>query len=163
MLKAIFVAGAALAALSGCHNPKGGVMPFTGGSTTYRSTEFSPKTATMIDLRTGETIFTLDIPPGQELTYDFKEGEGDDPVNTPDLMRYQVSPIGTKFGRLRNSMSVPNAASRRMDVVIRTGPEFAPQPPEAVLRADQVDDRPDWWTPAGGPMPEKDGTGNYDN
>ena len=65
---------------------------------------------------------------GKQLTLDFKTGDGDDPVATPDLMRYEIFPIGTSIGRLRNSLTVPNQYSRRIDVDYRAGPETAPPP-----------------------------------
>src|SRR5437762_3542680 len=86
---AILVSGIALAA-TGCHSPSGGVFPHTGGSITYYSTESSPKTVKLIDLRTNEELFAVDIPAGKQLTLNFDKGAGDDPVNSPDLMRYEV-------------------------------------------------------------------------
>lgn len=154
---------AAIVALPGCHSPKGGMMPASWGTTTYYSTEFSPKTVTLIDLRTEEEIFVMDIPVGKQLTLDFRSGMGDDPVYTPDLMRYQVFDIGTHIGRLRNSMTVPNAVSRRIDVEIRHGVEYAEAPPEEQLRTDELIDRPDWWTPRGGKLPDDHPAELYDN
>lgn len=149
--------------VAGCHSPKGGAMPASFGSSTYYSTETQPKTISMIDLRTEEVFFEIDIPPGKQLTFDFVSGRGDDPIYTPDLMRYQVFDLGTQTGRLRNAMSVPNAASRRIDVRIRRGVEYAEAPPERPLRTDEVSDRPDWWTPEGGPLPEQNPASLYDN
>lgn len=155
-------AAVVLMALSGCHSPRGGMMPASFGSTTYYSTETSPKTITLIDLRTGEEVFVMDIPVGKQLTLDFRAGMGDDPVYTPDLMRYQVFDMGTSIGRLRNSITVPSAASRRIDVDIRHGIEYAEQPPEEQLRTDELADRPDWWTPRGGEMPDDHPSELYD-
>ena len=80
---------------------------------------------------------------------------GDDPVMTPDRMMYEVFETGVQTGRLGNMMTVPNAACRRIDVSIRDGTELAEQPPELRLRVDEEADRPAWWTPKGGPLPEK--------
>jgi hypothetical protein len=150
-------------ALTACHSPSGGVMPYTGASTTYYSTEMSHKTVSVIDLRSNSTIFSVDIPPGKQLTIDFDSGEGDDPVDTPDLMRYEIMDLGTRIGTLHNSMTVPNAASRRVDVAIHKGPRYAAQPPQRPLRTDELADRPAWWTPEGGPMPEDNRLGMYDH
>lgn len=141
--------------LSGCHSQRGGMMPSSWGSTTYYSTETQQKTITLVDVRTGEQIFVIDVPPGKQLTLDFLKGQGDDPVYTPDLMRYQMWDQGTIIGRLTNSMSVPNAASRRIDVNLTRAVAYAEAPAEERLRVDQEADRPDWWTQKGGPMPEK--------
>lgn len=148
--------------LSGCHSPRGGFMPASFGSTTYHSTETQPKSITIIDTRTGEEFFHMDIPPGKQLTLNFVADGGDDPVMTPDLMRYQVFDLGTRTGRLRNSMTVPNAASRRIDMNIRPGIEYAERPAEERLRTDELEDRPDWWTPDGGPRPEENNSELYD-
>jgi hypothetical protein len=154
------LAGLGLLAVAGCHNPQGGIMPYTGGTSTYYSTETYPCTVTLVDTRTGETFFTLEIPVGKQLTLDFKKGEGDDPVNTPDLMRYEVWPIGTSVGTLRNALTVPDQWSRRIDVNYRRAPEYAPRPPEEELRIDSM--RPDWWSPLGGSMPANPATTLYD-
>jgi hypothetical protein len=157
------VLAATVVGLSGCHSPKGGMMPASWGTSTYYSTEISPKTITLIDIRTEEEIFVMDIPVGKQLTLDFREGMGDDPVYTPDLMRYQVFDIGTRVGRLRNSLTVPNAVSRRIDVEIRHGIEYAEAPQEEQLRTDELIDRPEWWTPAGGRLPDGHPSEIYDN
>lgn len=152
------------ALLLGCHSPQGGFMPYTGGTQTLHSTETSPKTFRLVDLSTGETAFELDIPAGHQLTYDFVEKGGDDPVARPSLMRYEIFTVGTRAGRLRNSISVPAATARRVDWYIRDGVESRPEPPEYRFRTDRVEDRPDWWSPRGGAMPDKDvKTTLYDN
>jgi len=150
-------------ALAGCYSPGGGFMPRAGGSTTYYSTEMMQKSITMVDTRTNEVFFTMDIPPGKQLVIDFDAGEGDNPVTTPDLLRWEVMDQGTMTGRLHNSKTVPNATSRRVDVTLHHGTTYANAPPELPLRTDQVRDRPEWWTPAGGPMPEDKRTKMYDN
>jgi len=153
---------AALACLGGCYSPAGGAFPRSGGSYTYRSTEFSPKSVKLVDIRTGETFFEIDVPVGKELSLDFVSGDGDDPVHTPDLMRYQIFDHYTQTGKLRNSMSVPNKYCRRIELNIRPVPEYA-QPSEGEeLRVDRPEDRPAYWTPEGGPMPDDEPTKAYD-
>ena len=156
-------AAALLCLAAGCvyHSPDGGILPQSGGSHTYYSTQTQPKTVVMTDLRSDEEFFRLEIPAGKQFTFDFLEEEGDDTVNTPDLMRYEIWPIGTTYGRLRNALSVPNAMSRRIDVFLRDG-EYASADPARRLRTDEMIDRPAWWTPEGGPMPEDDETTLYD-
>ena len=154
----------AVMTLAGCYTPEGGWAPYTGGASTYISTEFRPCTVTVVDARTDEPFFTIEVPPGKQLTLDFKRGRGDDPILTPDLMRYRVFPIGTIGGSLTNALSVPDAASCRVDVDFRPGPEYAPAPPDKLLRTDQLADRPEWWTPQGGPIPDPTpGTSLYDD
>jgi len=155
-------------ALAACHSPKGGVLPHTGGSFTYYSTETEPKNVRIVDMRNDEVIFAINIPPDKQLTFDFIEGKGDDPVHTPDLMKWEVLPMGTMTGKLRNAMTVPNAASRKIIVDIREGFEYAQAPNE---RTNQVQPESEtanwgWWSPQGGPVPEAQqnpGTTLYDN
>lgn len=149
--------------LAGCYSPGGGMFSSMGGPQTFRSTESLQKTVTLIDLRSGETVFSIDVPPGKQLTFDFSRGEGDDPVYTPDLMRYEIQDAGTSFGKLSNAMTVPNAASRRVEVSVRQTVEYAATPEQRALRTDEMRDRPAWWTPKGGPLPEDTTLGMYDN
>lgn len=149
--------------VGGCHSPGGGIMPHTGGSHTFYSTEAMQKTVTLVDTRSNTVVFSIDIPVGKQLTMDFDSGEGDDPVNTPDLLRYEIMDLGTRIGKLNNSMTVPNAASRRLDVLINSSPQYAAKPAQRPLRTDELADRPDWWTPEGGPMPEDKAMGMYDD
>jgi hypothetical protein len=108
-------------------------------------------------------IFTIDIPAGKQLTLDFVKGKGDDPVYSPDLMRWEIFDQGTTTGKLRNAMSVPRAASRRIDMTLRPNIEYVTGSPDRELRTDQLADRPDWWTPAGGALPDDPrGLRNYD-
>ena len=141
---------------AGCHMPHGGWFSKTGGSQTYYSTESRPTTITLIDVRTGEALFAMDIPPGKQLTIDFDEGEGDDPVHRPDLLKYQIFDIGTTMGKLRSSLTVPPANVLRIDVSFREGNELRTAPYNHELRADQTANLPDWWTAEGGPLPKDD-------
>lgn len=142
--------------LGGCYSPKGGMMPYTGAAETYYSYAHRPATITLVDTRTDEVVFAIDVPAGKQLTIDFVEGDGDDPVYTPDLMLYEVMDRGTKYGKLRNSVTVPSSDVRRIDVSYREGPELPPGPGDEQLTVQQEEDRPEWWTPQGGSIPEGD-------
>ena len=145
--------------LAGCYNPRGAFYSHVGQAATYWSTESLPATITIIDTRTSEPFFTVEIPVGKQLVLDFQDGEGDDDLLTPDLMRYDVMPLGQTTGTLRNGITVPDRFSRRIDVTYRPAPEYADAPDEQ----DVVDeDKPDWWTPKGGPMPGNDALHIYD-
>lgn len=161
---------AATAALPACHSPKGGIMPSSTGSYTYYSTETQPKSVRIVDMRSDETVFAINIPADKQLTFDFIPGKGDDPVETPDLMKWEVLPLGTMTGTLRNSMTVPNAASRKIIVELRDDFEYAEAPHERPKRINGNDDGEGenavWWSPQGGPIPEDQqnaGTTMYDN
>jgi len=156
-LAAVFIGLAA-----GCHRPEGAIMSYTGATQTLYSTERSPKTFRLVDTRTEEVVFELDIPVGKQFTYDFIEEGGDDPVYRPSLMRYQLFPLGSTYGKLRSGVTVPNAASRRIDWFVREGGEYRAEAPEYRMRTDRLADRPAWWSPEGGPMPEDRKTTMYD-
>jgi hypothetical protein len=161
LARSLMLSVAATLTMAGCYSPSGGVVKRIGAAVTYYSVESYPATVTIVDTRTEEPFFTIEIPVGQQLTLDFKKDEGDDPVMTPDLMVYQVFPIGTSIGRLRNSVTVPNEYSRRIDVDYRQ-PEHAARPDDQQLRTDELADRPEWWTPEGGPRPEDRSKTLYD-
>lgn len=139
--------------LAGCYGPTGGMYPQTGGGYTYVSTEMQPVTITVVDTRTDEPFFKLEIPPGKQLTMNFLDGKGDDPVLRPDRMVYSIWDAGTSTGRLTNQLTCPPAACRRIDYALRPSPEYRDEPPEYQYRIDGVSGKPAWWTPAGGPLP----------
>lgn len=153
MIKKVMITVSALTAalfITGCHRPQGAFMSYTGGSNTYFSYETRPVTITIVDLRTGEEIFTMNVPPGKQLTFDFKDGEGDDPVYTPDLMRYEVFDMGTQNGKLRNTLNVPPANARRIDVAYRSDYEYRTARGGRQIRKDQLLNQPHWWNPESG-------------
>ena len=137
--------------LVGCYNPRGAFYTYVGQAVTYWSTGSKPTTITIIDTRTMEPFFTVEIPVGKQLVLDFNKGDGDDNVLTPDLMRYEVFEIGTTSGTLRNALTVPDQFSRRIDVTYRPAPEYAQAPTDQQDRVDK--DKADWWSPVGGPKP----------
>jgi hypothetical protein len=163
-----FVAGLlgfGLAAVSaGCYGPGGGVMPYTGNAQVVYSTETRPMSMRVVDTRTDEVRFSMDIPVGQQLTYRFSEEGGDDPVLRPAALHWELMDIGTSFGRLGSAMGMPNRFSRRIDLYVRDGIEYLEAPPEYRLRADEEAERPGWWSPQGGPLPTSDSRVDmYDN
>ena len=86
---------AAMLTLGGCYRPQGALMPSTGAPYTYPSTSTRPQSVLVRDLRTDEVVFTMDIPVGSQLTMQFKSGDGDDVVYTPDLLKWQIFDLGT--------------------------------------------------------------------
>ncbi len=90
---------------------------------TYWSEPHMPQTVELLDLRTGETLFAVDIPPRQQLVVKFVDNHSEKDAWMPDLMKWELMPRGTKRGKLDNSMPVPPSFSRRLDVAIRETPE----------------------------------------
>jgi hypothetical protein len=81
--------------LAGCYSPRGGIYPYSGGGYTYVSSEMRPVTIAVVDTRTEKPFFKLEIPAGKQLTMNFLEGEGDDPVERPDRMVWSIWDAGT--------------------------------------------------------------------
>lgn len=92
---------------------------------TYVSRPHSPKTVTLVDTRTGETLWTTDVPVGKQLVIRFYKDEAPDNAYTPDMMRWGVFEAGQRWGRKGNEMLVPPTHSRRIDLDVRPEPEFA--------------------------------------
>lgn len=131
-------------------------MPYTGNAQVIYSTETRPMSMRVVDTRSEETFFSMDIPVGRQLTYRFTEEGGDDPVLRESMLYWELMPIGKSYGRLSSALTVPNRFSRRIDVYVRDGVEYQEMPPEYRLRTDEEADRPDWWSPRGGPLPTHD-------
>jgi hypothetical protein len=134
----------------GCYSPQGGWMPASTGAVTYYSTAEEPMTIMVLDMRNGENIFEMKIPIGKQLVMKFYPDAGDDPVYTPDLLKYQVMDLGMQIGMLQNSITVPDAYSRRVDVFLRQGEKYEAPEANRPLRTDELADRPPGWTPSGG-------------
>lgn len=89
----------------------------------YVSRPHEPKTITLMDTRTGEALWTMDVPVGRKLVIDFEEGLAGNTPDRPDLMRWELMKESDLIGRLDNAMPVPMADSRRLDMSLRAGPE----------------------------------------
>jgi len=131
-------AGVALAAASAGSLVGCSLGPYrTGGSQysndqyTYISQAHSPKTVELVDTRTGEVVWSVDVPVGQQLTFRFYENREPDNIYTPAMMRWDIYRAKQFFGRKANALLVPPAEARRIDVHVRPGPEYAPMPPAA--------------------------------
>jgi hypothetical protein len=153
------------ASMAGCQMYTPGGNPFTNGpdsAATYQSTEEFPKTVTLIDTRSGERLFVVEVPVGKKLVIDFVADSGDNPVLTPDLMSWEVFSSNVAYGPLTNSMTVPNRWSRRIDLTMREPSEYANPIADRPLRVDEVNDQPDWWTAEGGEIDASDPSNGYD-
>ncbi len=125
LLFGAFAAAALL--LGGCKSAYYPGGNFRSANTfTYLSTSSAPKTITLLDTRSGEEIWSVDVPVGHQLTLSFREGQGDDPVYLPDQMQYRIASERFLFGRLDNQISVPNELCRRVVMTLRPSPEYPP-------------------------------------
>lgn len=120
---------------------------------TYWSEPHMPQTVELIDLRTGETLFAVDIPPRQQLVVKFKKNHSEKDAWMPDIMKWDLMPRGDKYSKLDNSMPVPPSFSRRLDVSLRDIPEMpdAPRYGGEMPMESPAAEHNDWVTPAPSP------------
>lgn len=130
------VAAAGLAPLlSGCHSlntMKPGGRGASLDQFTYVSDEWSPKTVRLVDTRSQEEIWSMDVPAGQKLIVRFYAHKTKDNVDNPDVMRWDMIPATQLATLLDNSMPVPDRWSRRLEMELRKGPEYPPESPPVV-------------------------------
>ncbi len=93
---------------------------------TYVSEPYTPQTITVVDTRTGEAVFAMDVPVGQQLVINFDDKRIQSEEWMSGVMRWRLMPAGHMYGRLTNRISVPPPSSRRVDVTLRAYPEFPP-------------------------------------
>lgn len=51
----------------------------------FRSTANSPKNIAVVSATTGETLWSMNVPEGQQLRLDFDRGEGNEVYRSPDI------------------------------------------------------------------------------
>jgi hypothetical protein len=95
---------------------------------TYISSALAPKTITVIDTRTEEVVFALDIPVGQQLVVNFDDKQANRDKYMSGSMRWAVMKAGNRFGTKRNRIDVPPPHSRRLEMTLRDSPEVATPP-----------------------------------
>lgn len=118
-------------ALAGCQTEGG--IGYSADAYTYVSRTWEPKTISVIDTRTGETIWTLELPVGKQLNLKFVSGSGPNEYY-PDEIHWKVVEAGRK-GLSDNSsrLPCPPRDARRLEWVRRPAPEM----PGADLTAEQ--------------------------
>jgi hypothetical protein len=93
----------------------------------YESTEWMPQTVTVRDTRTGEAIWSMDVPVGRQLIMQFRPGRGEGDYY-PDSMEWALADRG-KGARLDMMISVPGPTARIVEPTLRPAPEM----PGAIL------------------------------
>lgn len=128
--KQIFLSLAAISLIAfasvGCFS-RGGIIAGHGYSDdryTYWSEPWAPKTISLIDTRTDETIWSVDVPVGKQLVVRFREGKGEG-EHMPDLMQWGLMERGAMFGGLDNQMPAPDRFTRKLEMSLRPRPESA--------------------------------------
>lgn len=110
-----------LAALTACTGPGGSF--YSDDRFTYVSNSWQPWTVSVIDTRTGETIWSVDVPVGQQLVVAFIKGTGPNERN-PDMMQWGLVEAGRNAPSLPNLIPVPGRTARRIEPVMRPVPEM---------------------------------------
>lgn len=108
--------------LAGCYSPGGN--GFSTDTHTYVSTSWLPVTPTLKDNRTGQALWSADVPVGKQLVIKFREGDGIKGSDTPDLMEWQIMDAGETTGGLKNSMPCPISLYRLLEPQYRPAPEL---------------------------------------
>ncbi|MGQ0628336.1 MAG: hypothetical protein ACT4PL_09595 [Phycisphaerales bacterium] len=109
--------------LPGCWKPGG--SGFSLDASTYVSTEFEPKIVSIIDTRTGQALWSYDIPVGKQLVFRFYDESEEGSYLYPTLMRWDLWPAGQQFGEPSQKFLVPGRNARKVDMRLRPVPEFA--------------------------------------
>lgn len=132
---------AAGALLAGACGPTAVYRPYfdEGGSGasidefTYVSETFSPKSVSVVDTRTEEVIFAMDIPVGQQLVVNFDDKTINQDRYLSGTMRWALMRAGNRYGSLSNRVAVPPPGARRIDLFLREGPEVSAPPQVEVM------------------------------
>ncbi len=123
----MLVGAAALASMSGCwpgYREGGNQMSID--REVFISRTWEPKTIYVVDTRTGERVFTSELPVGRQLVVQFVEDKfPENGFNTAE-MRFEEMKAGKSWGRLEHSVPVPPAMSRRLEWEMRPVPENPP-------------------------------------
>jgi hypothetical protein len=105
---------------AGCYYPGGPLM--SADRYTYESTPWQPWTVTLTDTRTGEAVWSVDVPVDQQVVLSFSQGTGPNEYK-PDEIVWELMPRGQRFGARNNRLPCPPAGARRLDATLRPTPE----------------------------------------
>jgi uncharacterized lipoprotein YmbA len=108
------VVAVVLAGLGGCQ--------FTETSK-YVSTPMEPKTVMVINTATGETVWTCDVPVGQQLDIGFKNRPDRAQELGYDEMTYGLSGVDSQTASRPSTVRVPPPPTRKIVWVMRPIPE----------------------------------------
>lgn len=98
-------------AWGGCNQyaPGGGIARDIHPFTSY---PHDLKTISLIDTRTQETLWTMDVPIGKKIVVRFKDDADTGNDNFPAEMTWKLMPADQRTGLLDNSMPVPPKGAR---------------------------------------------------
>lgn len=121
LILAAIATGAGLA-FTGCAGEHGAI--WSDDRYVFASRAWEPKTITLIDTRTGEAVWSVDVPVGQQVIVSFSKGTGPNEYK-PDEIVWGLAPEGRNTGGRNNRMPCPGRESRRLDMTLRPTPELA--------------------------------------
>jgi len=113
------IASASILALGGCQSTE---------EFTYQSTSLTPQTVTLLDTTSGDTLWVVDVPVGQQLDMKFTERPATAEEFGSDIMRWTISPLGQPWQGSPSEVRVPPPSSRRLDVSLRKSGEARQTP-----------------------------------
>jgi hypothetical protein len=142
----------AAAILAGCYTTSPQLWETSVENYSWASTSARPVTIVLVDTRDETEFFRMEIPIGKQLSINFAETGGDDPVKRPAKLSWSIWDSTDWFGSLSNTQSAPPMYARRIDYYVRPIGEYAPTPPQMPMRAEPTE-KPEWTTDAGGPAP----------
>lgn len=116
---------AAALILAGCSYTPGGPMRSID-QFTYESTVYEPVNVAIVDTRTDEVIWSMEVPVGRKVTVRFYANKSEGYEDYPDIMKWEAQGKGDFNASLRSTIPVPDRWSRRIDVSYRQGPEYYP-------------------------------------
>lgn len=125
---------------TGAYRPGG--AGYSDDTYTYVSESWAPTNVTLIDTRTGQTLWAVEIPVGQQCVMRFYRGAEPDNEVLPDTMRWQLMTAGRESGELYSIAAVPPASGRRVDVSLRRAPEMPSRPQAMPVAAAGVQPAP---------------------
>lgn len=114
-----------IAGLAGCAGEGGSY--WSDDRYVFASRSWQPKTVTLIDTRTGESLWSVDVPVGKELHVGFSQGTGPNEYK-PDEVVWEMWEDGRRFGSKDNRMPCPGRDVRRLDMTLRSRPEMPGTP-----------------------------------
>ncbi|MCC6426955.1 MAG: hypothetical protein IT435_09045 [Phycisphaerales bacterium] len=106
--------------LTACSPYQSGGAGRTADSFGYPSTSLNPQSLQLRDTRTGEVLWTYDIPIDRKIAISFAADRNKEQNPAmPDEMCWAEWPIDQNYGSLDNRMPVPGPLYRRLDVFQR--------------------------------------------
>jgi len=97
---------------------------------TYWSEPWAPKTISLIDTRTDQTLWSVDVPVGKQLIVRFRKGKGEG-EHMPDLMQWGLMDRGRLVGFkpmvFDNEIPAPDRFARKLEMTLRPRPEPSPE------------------------------------